>query len=66
MACCVNCGREVDVEWERRGHFINSDGDFVCSSSCERSHHARVLKACDLPHNEDDITYSSKFDPYDP
>ncbi len=66
MAKCVNCGMEVDVEWSNRGHFIGLDGDFVCSVGCELSHKARILKAADLPYNENDITFCSKRNGYDP
>ena len=66
MARCVNCGMEVDVEWESRGYFKNSDGDFVCSKSCDKSDTARSLRAADLPYNPDDITFTSKRRPYDP
>ena len=66
MAKCVNCGMEIDTEWSNRGYFMNSDGDFVCSGGCERSHTAQILKAADLPHNEDDITFCSRRNTYDP
>lgn len=57
---------EIDVEFSSRGYFIGCDGDFVCSSSCERSHTARVLKSADLPYNDSDITFTSKRNTYDP
>ena len=66
MARCVNCGMEVDVEWKRRGHFFGYDGDYACSDSCERSYKARLMRSADLPHNDDDITFTSKRDGYDP
>jgi len=64
---CVNCNKEIDIEFGPRQHvLLNSDGDFACSSACARSWKAKLLEAADLPYNREDIIPREYFNPLDP